>query len=59
METFQNAQNVELEEQIGVRIVLILFLMRQIIKIDKMINYKVFANLKTAIYLIFLSVDLN
>ena len=59
MEIFQNAQNVELEEQTGDKIVKILLLRKNSRKMNSKLSKKEIAIQKIAFYLIFQNADLN
>ena len=59
MEIFQNAQNVELEEQTGDKIVKILLLRNNSRKMNSKLSKKEIAIQKIAFCLIFLNADLN
>ena len=59
MEIFQNAQNVELEEQTGDKIVKILLSRKYSRKMNSKLSKKEIAIQKIAFYLIFQNADLN
>ena len=59
MEIFQNAQNVELEEQTGDKIVKILLLRKNSRKMNSKLSKKEIAIQKIAFCLTFLNADLN